>query len=133
MNIVKEYHLEERVSFIGSRDDIFAVMKESDIILVPSLCDEAFGLVAVEPMTIGKPVVVSNRGALPQIVDFGKAGKIFDPEDLQQFAEAIISITAQSDATIQMIERAHKLASEVFSYQRWAREVSNCLLAAVKQ
>jgi glycosyltransferase involved in cell wall biosynthesis len=48
------------------------------MVVLPSL-DEGFGLPALEAMTVGVPVVVSNRGALPEVV--GNAGTLVDPED----------------------------------------------------
>ena len=49
------------------------------MVVLPSL-DEGFGLPALEAMTIGVPVVVSSRGALPEVV--GQAGSIVEPDDV---------------------------------------------------
>lgn len=49
--------------------------------------DEGFGMTAVEAMTLGVPVVASNRGALPEII--GDAGILIDPHDRSAFAEAM--------------------------------------------
>jgi glycosyltransferase involved in cell wall biosynthesis len=60
--------------------------REASIVVLPSL-DEGFGLPALEAMTIGVPVVVSSRGALPEVV--GRAGLIVDPDDVAGLAAAM--------------------------------------------
>lgn len=56
------------------------------VVVLPSL-DEGFGLPALEAMTLGIPVVASNRGALPEVV--GDAGILADPTDPLAFVDAI--------------------------------------------
>ena len=58
----------------------------ASVLVLPSL-DEGFGLPVLEAMTLGVPVVVSNRGSLPEVV--GDAGPLIDPNDAQAFADAI--------------------------------------------
>ncbi len=60
--------------------------REASMVVLPSL-DEGFGLPALEAMTIGVPVVVSSRGALPEVV--GDAGLIVDPDDVEGLAGAM--------------------------------------------
>lgn len=57
-------------------DDLAALMAEADAFCLPSLY-EGFGLTALEAMACGAPVVVSNRGSLPEVV--GDAGLVVDP------------------------------------------------------
>jgi glycosyltransferase involved in cell wall biosynthesis len=60
--------------------------REASMVVLPSL-DEGFGLPALEAMTIGVPVVVSSRGALPDVV--GHAGLIVEPDDVAGLAAAM--------------------------------------------
>ena len=60
--------------------------REASMVVLPSL-DEGFGLPALEAMTIGVPVVVSSRGALPEVV--GRAGLIVDADDVAGLAAAM--------------------------------------------
>ena len=53
--------------------------------MVPSVCFELFGMVAVDAMALGVPVIASNIGGLPYVVDEGVTGSLFEPgnpEDL---------------------------------------------------
>jgi O-antigen biosynthesis protein len=62
----------------GSKDAVFTAM---DVLLVPSLGLESFGLAAREAMARGVPVLASRRGALTEAFADGRQGAFFDPED----------------------------------------------------
>lgn len=60
--------------------------RDASMIVLPSF-DEGFGMPALEAMTIGLPVIASNRGALPEVIH--DAGLLVDPEDIEGFASAM--------------------------------------------
>lgn len=81
----------ECVTFLGwvPHDKLASYYNACDVVIMPSRW-EAFGLVAIEAMKYGKAVIVSNRGALPEIVQDGRNGYIFNfnqPEQLQQILQ----------------------------------------------
>jgi glycosyltransferase involved in cell wall biosynthesis len=63
-----------------------ALYREASMVVMASI-DEGFGIPALEAMTLGVPVVTSNRGALPEVV--GHAGLLVDPEDRGSFTSAM--------------------------------------------
>jgi len=67
------------IQFLGFRppEEIYP---ELDVVVVPSLRDEAFGRIVPEANSYGLPVIVSNRGGLPEIVRDGVNGYVFDPD-----------------------------------------------------
>jgi glycosyltransferase involved in cell wall biosynthesis len=73
---VREKNLESRIVFLGFRKDVAEIMKTVDIVCVPSIW-EGFGLVAVEAMAAGTPVIVSNVPGLANVV--GNYGSMIDP------------------------------------------------------
>lgn len=76
------------ISHLGFTSPIH-FFKQIDVLIVPSLWHEPLGRVVIEAYAHGIPVVVSNRGGLPELVDEGKTGYIFDPTDKQQLIEII--------------------------------------------
>jgi glycosyltransferase involved in cell wall biosynthesis len=69
-----------------SDDQRQRLYRDASMLVLPSF-DEGFGLTALEAMTVGVPVIVSNRGALPEVV--GEAGILCDPRDDEGLAEAM--------------------------------------------
>src|SRR5207253_4318491 len=75
------------VRFLGVRDDVERILASSDVVIVPSHWEEAFGLAVVEGMAAGKPVVVSRSGAMPQIL--GDTGLVVPKRDPAALADAV--------------------------------------------
>lgn len=73
-----------RLTFLGwvPHEEVGNYYAACDAVIMPSRW-EAFGLVAVEAMKYGKPVIVSNRGALPEIIKDGENGCVFDFDNPQ--------------------------------------------------
>ena len=95
--------------------DVAALMASADAFCLPSLF-EGFGLPALEAMACGAPVVVSNRGALPEVV--GDAGLIVDP-DPETVSDAILRIVGDRDLAARL--RAAGVArAAAFSWERTA-------------
>jgi glycosyltransferase involved in cell wall biosynthesis len=119
--------LRGRVHFIGFRQDIYSVMRKADIVCVPSVCREGFGLVAAEAMILGRPVIVSNKGALPDIVQQGRAGSIFSLERPQELTAAIRKLVSDLVYVRRVVAYAASYAETRFSYSRWAQEIGAVL------
>ena len=97
-------------------------------LLVQPSFEEGFGLPVLEAMTVGVPVVASNRGALPEVL--GDAGRLVDAEDVAGFAEAIDTMindpVAATSATTRGLERAR-----LFSWDRTALTMLSAYKAAM--
>ena len=87
------------VEFVGQRPAVETrrIVAESKALVSPSACWETFGLAAAEAMTVGVPSVVSNVGALPDIVQDGRFGEVFEAGDAEACAAAIKRLLARSD------------------------------------
>jgi glycosyltransferase involved in cell wall biosynthesis len=80
---------------------------------------EGFGLPALEAMAAGTPVVVSDRGALPEVV--GEAGILVDPNDVVGIAEVVAGTLGDRKLLSRMSRLGRQRARE-FSWRRTARE-----------
>lgn len=110
--------LGDRVRFLDyvSAEQLPALYSAADVVAFPSWY-EGFGLPALEAMACGAPVIVSNRGALPEIV--GDAGVIFDPGDDSALASTIIQVVSDQAFREALIARGH-LNVAPFSWHRTA-------------
>jgi glycosyltransferase involved in cell wall biosynthesis len=85
--------LRGRVRFLGSRSDIPDVLASLDLFLLPARA-EPFGIVVIEAMAAGLPVIASKVGGIPEIISSPDIGCLVDPLTPEAFAGAIREILA---------------------------------------
>ena len=104
------------VEFIGQKPaaETRRIVAESKALMSPSACWETFGLAAAEAMTVGVPSVVSNVGALPDVVQDGRFGEVFEAGNVEACAAAIKRVLARSDYD-EMCEAARREAESKYS------------------
>lgn len=102
-----------RVIFLGKQDSVAELMTCADLLLLPS-ASESFGLVALEAMASGVPVVSSNAGGLPEVVEDGVTGHMGNVGDVEAMAEMGVSILRDNRKWLGMSVAAQKVASERF-------------------
>lgn len=88
--LVDELHLRDRCQFIGAlpRDQALTRMAHAWVTVVPSR-SEAFGLVNIESMSVGTPVVASAVGGIVELLENGREGFLFPPGDYDTLAERL--------------------------------------------
>jgi L-malate glycosyltransferase len=82
-----EHHLEGKVLFLGERDNVHDILSATDLMLLPSE-KESFGLVGLEAMACGVPVIASDTGGLPELIRHGETGYVFPVGAVDDMAEA---------------------------------------------
>jgi glycosyltransferase involved in cell wall biosynthesis len=85
IRFINENDMNERVVFLGFTDDIPEVMNSFDCFVMPS-SSETFGLVILEAMASGLPVIACGGGGVPAIVEDGKNGLLFEAHDYKKLA-----------------------------------------------
>jgi glycosyltransferase involved in cell wall biosynthesis len=104
-----ELGLRDRVLFLGDRRDIPAVLAALDVTVLPS-ASESLSNVIMEAMAAGIPVVASNVGGNPELVEHGTTGFLFPPGDEEQFAAALETLLAQAELRRQFGSAARERA-----------------------
>jgi glycosyltransferase involved in cell wall biosynthesis len=84
----RELRIAHRVVFTGRRDDVPAVTAALDVAVLPSY-REAQGLTILEAMALSRPVVASNVGGIPEMIEDGVTGLLVPPHDADALAAAI--------------------------------------------
>lgn len=98
----------DTVEFHGllPRRAAMSVLEGSLCSVVPSLCLETFGLVAVESMALGVAPVVAGHGALPELVENGVSGLVFRPGDSGSLADALVEADRRPERFVALGEGA---------------------------
>lgn len=86
--IVNDKLLNDNVTFHGHVSDVYSAIDELDLVICPSH-EEPFGRCAIEAMSRGKPVIVTNVGGLPEIVENKKNGFVVPPKSPPALVEAV--------------------------------------------
>lgn len=87
----KELGIEERVAFLGNSDEIDKILCFSDLFLLPSE-KESFGLVALEAMASGVPVISSNVGGLREVIVHNQSGFLCELGDVEAMSKAALEL-----------------------------------------
>lgn len=118
---VRELHLEHAVTFIGevSHNDVYHLINQSTLVVVPSRWREAFGLVALEAAQMKRPVVATRVGGLQEAVIDGQTGLLVEKEDSAAVAEAIDFLLNNPTTARQMGERGYVRAHDLFSWGKY--------------
>jgi N-acetyl-alpha-D-glucosaminyl L-malate synthase BshA len=96
---VRENHLTNCVIFMGKQEKVEDILAISDVFLMPSE-SESFGLAALEAMACGIPVVATNVGGLPEIVQNGFNGFMGSVGDIKKLAESVLEILNEENYTM---------------------------------
>lgn len=110
--------LDDRVRFFGLQSDVLPYMQAADCLVCPSLWAEAFGLVNIEAMACGLPIVASRTGGIPEIVDPGRNGILVEPGDAGQLAAALWHLVEHPQLRRQMGDQARADTIERYSAER---------------
>ncbi|MCP4421297.1 MAG: glycosyltransferase family 4 protein [Chloroflexi bacterium] len=122
--LVTKHNLSNRISFTGHLQDVGSALAELDI-FVHVGTPEPFGLVNVEAMAMGKPVVAFAYGALPEIVMHKETGLLVQPKNEAEMVTAVTQLLNQPDKRIEMGRNGRLRVQSHFNIQRVARNVEN--------
>ncbi|MGH2639216.1 MAG: glycosyltransferase family 4 protein [Rhabdochlamydiaceae bacterium] len=115
-------HIDQRITFTGRIEQtlLFQAYLASEIVSLPSMM-EGFGLTLLEAMTVGKPVVATRVGAIPEIIVDKSSGLLVDTGDSSQLAEAILQLLENPDAAKNMGANGKLAVAGNYSIERMAQ------------
>jgi glycosyltransferase involved in cell wall biosynthesis len=119
----RELEIERVVEFTGFRHDIYSVIASLDLVVHASTIGEPFGQVIIEGMAAGKPVVATNGGGVPEIVEDGRTGLLVPMGNASAMADAICKILTDPQWAREMGTRARQRVQDHFTVELTARRV----------
>lgn len=124
---VAELGLTDRIHFLGHRSDVPALMQAVDVMVHPSIDPEPFGRTLVEAMLAGVPVVATDAGAAPDILERGRAGDLVPPNDAPALGRAIAAVLARADKLSPQLDYASRRARSEYSLARMLDAIGSVL------
>jgi L-malate glycosyltransferase len=119
---IKQAGIADSMRLLGFRDDVLNLMDACDLFVLPSLA-EPFGLVLIEAMALGKPVICTNAGGPREIVENGVTGILTSPSNSDELANAIQSFVQNPAMLKQMGEAGYARYSREFTAKRMAEQM----------
>ena len=125
--LVKQLDLSNRVLFLGSmnRLDLLKKIKESEIFAL-NTSFESFSFQVVEAMCLGTPVITTNIGSLPEIINNNQSGILIKPNSQTEFVEAVINISTNAQLRQKLIGSA-KQGAQQFSIENTLKQTARLI------
>jgi N-acetyl-alpha-D-glucosaminyl L-malate synthase BshA len=102
---------------LGAQHDVLPLLSVSDVFLLPS-AQESFGLAALEAMACEVPVVASNVGGLPEVIENGVSGFVHPPNDLDGMADTAVNLLTDPRLHRRIATTAATRVHELFCEER---------------
>ncbi|MCX6829226.1 MAG: glycosyltransferase [candidate division Zixibacteria bacterium] len=117
-SMVHEFLLDDRVKFVGyiENDQVPSILAEHDIMVMPSLA-ESFGVAALEGAAVGLPVIASDVGGIPEVVEDGETGILVRPGDPESLAEAIMKLASDVELRKRMGKAGKEMVGRKYRWQ----------------
>jgi glycosyltransferase involved in cell wall biosynthesis len=123
--------LSNHVIFTGFRNDVARVMAGMDIVVLPSVIDDAFPRAPLEAMALAKPVVATKVGGVPEAVIDKVTGLLVSPRDSDLLANAIITLLDNSDLASKMGIAGRNRVEQLFDADKKQQEIEQLFMEVI--
>lgn len=125
---VTKHSLEKHIHFKGAlfNEEKTRELENANIFLFPSH-NESFGLVSIEAMRAGLPVIATNVGSLPEIVEQG-CGFLYPPGDIEALAKHMMYFIKNKDAIAPMGKKAFEIFTRKFTFEIFEQKMHQVFL-----
>ncbi len=120
----RQLQLKEHVQWVGYQQDVEQWYSYFDMFVLPSVVRESFGIVLVQAMAAGVPVIGSRLGGIREIIDDGSTGLLAEPGSSQSIADCIMRLYTDKALTQSIVSAAHEKVQQSFSIDSMLRDFS---------
>jgi glycosyltransferase involved in cell wall biosynthesis len=117
MELAAELNVTDRVHLLGSRSDVPALMRAFDAFAMPSIW-EGFGIVLLEAMAAGRPIVASAVATIPEVVVDEETGYLTPPAEPEAIAEALTKLALDPELAYRMGQAGQDRLRQSFSLEK---------------
>jgi len=112
--LADDLHLSAALQFLGERSDVPDLLAALDILMISSY-SESFPNAILEAMSMGKPVIATNVGGIPELVEEGETGFLVPPKDPMAIADRALSLCRDSARRLRMGQAARARVESNFT------------------
>jgi glycosyltransferase involved in cell wall biosynthesis len=127
--MVGKMGVDENFRFLGKVEDPRDIVSLFDVGVVSSVGSETICRVALEYMSMGKPVVGTNVNAIPEVVEHNVNGLIVEPQNAQQMADAIIELLQDDEKRKRFGEASRRKVIDKFTLDIFAQKTEEAYLS----
>lgn len=121
---IRSEGIPDRVNFLGPRKDVVDLMRGADVLL-HTAGSEAFGMVVIEAMAVGLPVIAPDLQGPKEIIDNERTGFLVSPQDVWSYTAALRRMLENPALGEHVAIQARRRVEEHFSAQRMAEQMSD--------
>ena len=128
MELARGLKLKDRVIFLGFRENVSHILAATDIVVLPSLFGEGLPIAILEAMAMGRPVIATPVGGIPEIIRDGETGLLVEPRDSLALAEAITRLLQDPKRASELGLKAQSLVREEYGAESMVRKIERIYL-----
>ncbi|CAM3853105.1 glycosyltransferase family 4 protein [Aquirufa aurantiipilula] len=127
INEVRRLGLEKNVELHEFHEDKISLLAHASLLVVPSQSEESFGLTIIEAMALGIPVVTTDVGGMPEVMEGSGAGMVCFASNADEFAEAMLDILQDPNIAAEMGEKGMITFANKYDASLMAREYNTII------
>ncbi len=112
---IGEMGLGSRVMLAGVRQDVLPFLQRADVVVLCTVGREGLSVALIEGAAAGRPLVGSDIGGIPEVIEHGENGYLFRPGDSRELARSLERLVNDPDLRLRMGQRSRSLYQERFS------------------
>jgi glycosyltransferase involved in cell wall biosynthesis len=130
INEVIRLGMEKNVELHEFHDDKISLLAHASLLVVPSQSEESFGLTIIEAMALGIPVVTTDVGGMPEVMEGSGAGRVCSAKNSNEFAEAMLDILKDINKAREMGEKGMFTFANKYDASLMAKEYNTIIKEA---
>ncbi len=120
--LAKELQLNHQVKFVGYQEKVIDWIDSFDVLVLPTTKKEAFGLVLLEAMARGKPIIATKVGGIPEVILDQKTGLLVKPQSGEEIANALIYLFNHPETRDFLGQNGRERVSKHFTLDRMTED-----------
>jgi hypothetical protein len=100
-------------------DQLISILSQHDVLVMPMIGEETFSLLVREALMAGVPVVTARRGALPEAIQDGVNGLLFEPENVTDLRRCLTRLLVEPD----LLDRLRQVNAPIKTVEEYASEI----------